>query len=53
MVASLKQYSGRPIRSYGVLVKDGDLTYRCDATKTRLKLRYVFLLNNGIICCKA
>lgn len=53
MVASLKQYSGRPIRSYGVLVKDGDLTYKCDATKARLKLRYVFLFNLGVICCKA
>eukprot|EP00047_Mylnosiga_fluctuans_P025140 m.182252 g.182252 ORF g.182252 m.182252 type:complete len:337 (+) comp9997_c0_seq3:141-1151(+) len=54
MIASLKQYSGRrPLKSYGVLVRDGDLTYRCDGLKVPLKLRYVFLFNLGLICCKA
>lgn len=53
MIASLRQYSGRPIQTYGVLIKDGDLMYRCDAAKQRQKLRYVFLFNNGVLCCKA
>eukprot|EP00047_Mylnosiga_fluctuans_P003769 m.230841 g.230841 ORF g.230841 m.230841 type:complete len:803 (+) comp12124_c0_seq1:82-2490(+) len=53
MISSMKQYNGRAIKTYGALVKDGDLTCRTEPTRDRPKLRYVFLFNNGLILCKA
>lgn len=52
IIAGVKQYTGRPLQTYGQLVRDGDLSYRPLTGKERSKLRYGFLFNNGIVVCK-
>jgi hypothetical protein len=53
MVASLKGYTGaRPLSEYGALVKDGDLMFKHEQGKEKLKLRYVFMFSNAIILTK-
>lgn len=53
IIAGVKNYSGRPLQSYGQLVRDGDVTYRLQTSKDRAKIRYAFLFNNGIVVCKS
>lgn len=53
MVASLKGYTGaRPLSEYGSLVKDGDLMFKHEQGKEKLKLRYVFMFSSAIILSK-
>lgn len=42
------QYSGPPLRDLGPLSKDGDLQYKIEGGKERLKPRFVALLACGL-----
>eukprot|EP00053_Salpingoeca_punica_P017049 m.162985 g.162985 ORF g.162985 m.162985 type:complete len:812 (+) comp17104_c0_seq1:358-2793(+) len=53
MVESLKGYSGKPLNELGALIRDGDVVYKCETMKEKLKMRYIFLCTTAIIVCKA
>ena len=52
MTSSLRNYSGAPLSHYGNLIKDGDLMYKCEGGREKLKIRYCFLFSSAIIVCK-
>eukprot|EP00052_Salpingoeca_macrocollata_P034789 m.12643 g.12643 ORF g.12643 m.12643 type:complete len:807 (+) comp6968_c0_seq1:124-2544(+) len=53
MMGAIKQYTGKPVLEFGSLVKDGDLVYKCETSKDKMKIRYVFLCSTAIIICKS
>lgn len=53
MVASLKQYVGKPLQEFGSLVKDGDLMHKTESPRDKLKLRYIFLFSKALVFCKS
>eukprot|EP00038_Savillea_parva_P023433 m.40912 g.40912 ORF g.40912 m.40912 type:complete len:809 (+) comp6046_c0_seq2:199-2625(+) len=46
---SLKKYRGKPLNDFAPLLKDGDLKYKKDDGKDKLKDAYVFLFERAII----
>eukprot|EP00045_Choanoeca_perplexa_P000671 m.15423 g.15423 ORF g.15423 m.15423 type:complete len:783 (+) comp10462_c0_seq1:26-2374(+) len=49
---SLNGYNGKPLHSFGRLVKDGDLAFRNTKAREKSKTRYVFLLSTAVLVTK-